>query len=168
MNASQWATYLTRGLGAPAASAGTVARVVLPQELYPLHYALEIAPDLANLVFAGTVAIAVLVKQKTNRVTLHSRDLVVEAASFDASNSAVQIAYNLSDHTVLLTFESDMLPGEGSLVIRYRGVLNGDMAGFYKSSYTDADGVKRTMANTQFESLDARRGAGSLRMRTPV
>ena len=31
------------------------------------------------------------------------------------------------------------------------------MAGFYSSSYTDADGKTQKMGSTQFESLDARR-----------
>lgn len=31
------------------------------------------------------------------------------------------------------------------------------MAGFYKSTYTDASGVKKIMGSTQFEALDARR-----------
>jgi hypothetical protein len=31
------------------------------------------------------------------------------------------------------------------------GILNGDMNGFYKSNYSDADGNKKVMASTQFE-----------------
>lgn len=31
------------------------------------------------------------------------------------------------------------------------------MAGFYRSQYTDSKGVKRFMATTQFEAIDARR-----------
>lgn len=158
MNAIQWANYLTYGQTAPAPKDIVAARVLLPQQLYPIHYALEMAPDLANLVFVSTVTITVQVKQQTNCVTLHARDLVIESASFNSSISATEISYNLKDRTVKLTFSESMQPGEGTLVIKYSGILNGDMAGFYKSGYTDADGVKRTMANTQFEALDARRG----------
>jgi hypothetical protein len=32
-----------------------------------------------------------------------------------------------------------------------KGILNGDMSGFYKSNYSDADGNKKVMASTQFE-----------------
>ena len=31
------------------------------------------------------------------------------------------------------------------------------MAGFYRSQYTDSKGVKRFLATTQFEAIDARR-----------
>jgi aminopeptidase N len=37
------------------------------------------------------------------------------------------------------------------------GFLNNQMAGFYRSSYTDIHGQKKIMASTQFEALDARR-----------
>ena len=46
---------------------------------------------------------------------------------------------------------------KGVLKMSYSGILNGDMAGFYKSNYSDADGNKKVMASTQFEALDARR-----------
>jgi hypothetical protein len=35
----------------------------------------------------------------------------------------------------------------------FSGILNGDMSGFYKSNYSDADGNKKVMASTQFEVL---------------
>jgi puromycin-sensitive aminopeptidase len=44
-----------------------------------------------------------------------------------------------------------------SLTIEYTGFLNNQMAGFYRSSYTDIHGESKVMASTQFESLDARR-----------
>jgi aminopeptidase N len=37
------------------------------------------------------------------------------------------------------------------------GFLNNQMAGFYRSSYTDIEGNSKIMVSTQFESLDARR-----------
>lgn len=37
------------------------------------------------------------------------------------------------------------------------GFLNNQMAGFYRSSYTDIHGESKIMASTQFEALDARR-----------
>jgi puromycin-sensitive aminopeptidase len=43
------------------------------------------------------------------------------------------------------------------LSIVYNGCLNNQMAGFYRSTYTDMSGAPQIMASTQFESLDARR-----------
>ena len=69
----------------------------------------------------------------------------------------MEISYNLDYTTLTLRFSEPLTLGSGRVHISYDGILNGDMAGFYKSSYTDADGKKQIMASTQFESLDARR-----------
>src|SRR5262249_54567572 len=49
-------------------------------------------------------------------------------------------------------------PGEARLRIRFTGVLNDRLHGFYRSTYRDASGAAHTIAATQFESTDARRG----------
>ena len=71
--------------------------------------------------------------------------------------SMSEITYNVKHNTVKITFDTNVQIGEGVLTIKYKGILNGDMAGFYKSTYADANGTKKIMASTQFEALDARR-----------
>ena len=68
-----------------------------------------------------------------------------------------QISYHLVDTTVSLHFADELPVGAGIVSMSFDGILNSDMAGFYKSGYVDADGNKKVMANTQFEALDARR-----------
>ena len=41
--------------------------------------------------------------------------------------------------------------------IAFTGILNDQLHGFYRSTFTDADGVTHTIATTQFENTDARR-----------
>lgn len=65
--------------------------------------------------------------------------------------------YDEKATTVTLAFASPLKVGMATIKMTFKGILNGDMAGFYKSSYTNADGEKLTMASTQFEALDARR-----------
>lgn len=138
-------------------ASASVSRVILPQSVYPLHYDLELTPDLNALTFICNERITVEVREPVNEVTLHAKEIVIETASFNANNGVIQINYNLKETTVTLVFETPFEVGEGQLTIKYSGILNGDMAGFYRSTYTDSDGNKKTMANTQFESLDARR-----------
>lgn len=139
----------------------TEGRVLLPSQLVPSHYVLEITPSLDELVFTCKEEIHVTVREVTKEVTLHAREITIESVSFEsASKSTIQaeeISYNLKAHTVKFIFGEDLVQGEGKLLISYKGILNGDMAGFYKSSYTDANGNKKIMASTQFEALDARR-----------
>eukprot|EP00602_Paraphysomonas_sp_CaronLab_P000533 CAMPEP_0185021724 /NCGR_PEP_ID=MMETSP1103-20130426/4412_1 /TAXON_ID=36769 /ORGANISM="Paraphysomonas bandaiensis, Strain Caron Lab Isolate" /LENGTH=825 /DNA_ID=CAMNT_0027553425 /DNA_START=132 /DNA_END=2609 /DNA_ORIENTATION=+ len=93
---------------------------------------------------------------------LHSKEITVKEASYVNKSTGkgpelCEISYHLVDTTLTLGFDDNIPLGEGTLCIKFDGILNGDMAGFYKSAYTDADGNKQIMASTQFEALDARR-----------
>lgn len=135
-----------------------VERVILPQKLYPEHYFLELTPDLKTLTFEGELRINVDVREPTDTVKLNSKELFIKEASFQNSDlKIVEISYNRVDTTVSLRFDKEFPLGKGSLVISYSGILNGDMAGFYKSNYKDANGNPQVMASTQFEAIDARR-----------
>ena len=137
-------------------------RVVLPTQLLPVHYSLEITPNFEELTFATEEVIDVTVREETDRFTLHAREITIHAVSFvSAGNSKEikmsEISYNFKSNTVSIVFESSVPVGEGKVNIKYSGILNGDMAGFYKSTYADANGNKKIMGSTQFEALDARR-----------
>lgn len=139
-------------------------RVVLPSAVTPVHYALILSPDLTALTFACDQSVQVLVSDAdTTFITMHAKEIAIQTAVFRSSDgtsaeiTAVEISYHLVDHTVTLKFDTALPLGEGTLRMAFTGILNSDMAGFYKSSYTDADGNKKVMASTQFEALDARR-----------
>ena len=53
--------------------------------------------------------------------------------------------------TLTLTFSDSLPVGNASLCIRYRGILNDKMKGFYRSKYTTPSGEERYCAVTQFE-----------------
>jgi aminopeptidase N len=137
-------------------------RVTLPIDVCPSHYSLELTPNLENLDFNCNEVIDVNVtKAGVTEVTLHSKEIFIETVSFKsksgASPNVVEINYNTQYHTVKFVFDEALSEGEGQILIKFRGILNGDMCGFYKSSYSDANGNKKIMASTQFEALDARR-----------
>ena len=69
-----------------------------------------------------------------------------------------KIRVNVKAKTVTFLFP-EPLPANADVdvTIRFTGTLNNQMAGFYRSKYTDIHGVTKFMASTQFESLDARR-----------
>lgn len=137
-------------------------RVVLPTDVVPQHYDLELTPNLERLDFHCSEEIHVDVLRSVQEITLHSREIFIESATFVTSGSGsnptvTNIDYNVKYHTVKFTFDKELPTGSGKLQIQFRGILNGDMAGFYKSTYADANGNKKIMASTQFEALDARR-----------
>ena len=138
------------------------SRVLLPSSVKPVHYSLDITPDLEKLEFAGTETVDVLVLEKTKIVQVHGKQIQILSARFVSSSvsvpqEAVEISYHSVDTTITFTFSEELGLGEGRLILAFAGILNGDMAGFYKSSYVNADGKRSIMASTQFEALDARR-----------
>ena len=148
-------------------------RVLLPSHVVPIRYDLSITPDLQAFTFVGTIHIVMNInkdsKDMTNEaasksITLHAKELAFNSASYRLANTsedvkAVEINVNLKATTVEFVFEKPFTSGGDSLTltIQYTGCLNNQMAGFYRSSYTDIHGNVQIMASTQFESLDARR-----------
>ena len=139
-------------------------RVTLPIDVTPTHYSLELTPNLETLEFYCNEVVEVLVaKEGVTEVTMHSKEIFIESVAFKSSTegaanpAVVEIGYNVKANTVKFTFDGQLPVGAGQINIRYRGILNGDMCGFYKSTYADANGNKKIMASTQFEALDARR-----------
>jgi len=138
-------------------------RVTLPIHVSPSHYSLELTPNLESLEFYCNEVIDVdVTKAGVSEVTLHSKEIFIETVSFKSVGTAsaptvVEINYNTQYNTVKFVFDGALPEGKGQIFIRFRGILNGDMCGFYKSSYADANGNKKIMASTQFEALDARR-----------
>ncbi len=135
-------------------------RVLLPRNLLPIHYDLVLTPDLAAFTFNTDLTINVDVNTSCNEVSLHSKELFIESCEFVSESQSLKMSglnYDFKLNTVTIKFPENMNVGKGSLKILYRGILNSDMAGFYRSSYTDANGNKKIMGSTQFEALDARR-----------
>src|SRR5207302_3156480 len=54
-------------------------------------------------------------------------------------------------------FADALEPGAWTLRIKFCGILNDKLHGFYRSQYTDTAGKSHTLATTQFEATDARR-----------
>ena len=138
-------------------------RVLLPQDVSPQVYHLDLDVFLETHSFDGNLAIDVTVnKPEVTSVTLHSKELSIEQASFVGADAgaeikAEEINFNLKLTTVAVVFGSALPVGGGQLRLKFRGCLNDQMAGFYRSKYTALNGEKRIMASTQFEALDARR-----------
>jgi aminopeptidase N len=123
---------------------------------------LELSPDLENFEFVGNEEITLQVDEPVNEITLHQNEVFIISAVYKNIESGALISvnetnYNNKLNTLKFIFDSKLPVGRGQLILKFRGILNNDMAGFYRSSYTDASGNKKFMASTQFESLDARR-----------
>lgn len=92
---------------------------------------------------------------------MHAKELSFWSATYTASSGKKQeassITVQIKETIVIFTFPEEILPGEGEIDIVFSGILNNQMAGFYRSGYEDIHGERKVMVSTQFESLDARR-----------
>eukprot|EP00927_Polykrikos_kofoidii_P021664 TRINITY_DN20438_c0_g2_i2.p1 TRINITY_DN20438_c0_g2~~TRINITY_DN20438_c0_g2_i2.p1 ORF type:complete len:890 (-),score=180.27 TRINITY_DN20438_c0_g2_i2:203-2872(-) len=140
----------------------TSYRVVLSSDVVPTCYDLTLEPDLERFTFTGFVKIKCDFNVATDEVTVHQKQLLISEAIFKPVDGgkaipASEITSKVKDMTATFSF-SEVLPvGKGILEIKFGGVLNDQMAGFYRSKYKDTKGIERHMACTQFEAIDARR-----------
>ena len=137
--------------------------VILPPYAEPRHYELSLTPDMRSFTFDGVVDIVVDILSATSSLVLHSKELTYyDSTTFTATDGSVTKATShTTDYgrtTVTFAFGADLAAGEGgTLHIEFKGILNNDMCGFYRSTYKTVAGEERFMLSTQFEALDARR-----------
>jgi len=118
-------------------------------------------PDLTAARFAGQETITLTVHQPISEIVLNAIELDITSAQIEgATGSARQATIRLDEATQRchLSFTEPLSPGIWKLAIAFRGTLNDKLRGFYRSTYKDEHGVAHSLAATQFEATDARRG----------
>ncbi len=136
------------------------ARYRLPYTVEPSRYALRLTPDLEAATFRGEVHIEVQVHEAVDEIVLHAAELTVDSARLVPGGGVGQpLTARLEEETerLVLAPESSLAPGPAVISIVFAGVLNDKLHGFYRSAFTDDDGVTHTIATTQFEATDTRR-----------
>ncbi len=143
--------------GAPLAESGSDFR--LPKTVTPRRYELRLIPDLTQFTFAGEERVAIVVNAPTSEIVLNALELDVDRVSVERDKTSINGKAELDPkkERAILRFERPLDPGEWTLNLAFRGILNDKLHGFYRSQYQDAAGKTHTVATTQFESTDARR-----------
>ncbi|MCC6989469.1 MAG: M1 family metallopeptidase [Acidobacteria bacterium] len=126
----------------------------LPGGVTPEHYTLWVAPDIAAATFRGTVDIRVRIDKPTTAITLHAAEIVFDAVTIEAGGKTVPatVAENTKDEMVTFTTPAPLAAGTATIHVKYRGILNDKLRGFYLSK-----GATRNYAVSQMEATDARR-----------
>ncbi|HKN20304.1 MAG TPA: M1 family metallopeptidase [Terracidiphilus sp.] len=120
----------------------------------PSHYSLQFTPDLKAATFAGEETIDVNINEATNAITLNANVLKLESVRIISHGGAQKGSVSLDPdkQQATLTFPNTIPAGDANLLIRFTGILNNELRGFYLSKT-----ARRSYAVTQFESTDARR-----------
>jgi aminopeptidase N len=126
----------------------------LPQDAVPEHYDLTFTPDLAQATFAGEETIQVKLLKPSAAITLNAAELQIqEATVLQAENlQTAQVTFHPESEQVTLALPARMPAGPASIHIKFTGILNDKLRGFYLTKTR-----LRNYAVTQFESTDARR-----------
>lgn len=132
---------------------------LLPGTTIPHHYDVKISTkiDEGEFDFYGNVAIHIEAIHQTNIIVLHHRNLTIDEIHVFDKDHRVEykvLESSLDDYDEHLEFlkitleDFILVPGDHYVIdIAYNGVLRGvrigksnDEAGFYRGSYTNADG----------------------------
>jgi aminopeptidase N/puromycin-sensitive aminopeptidase len=148
----------TRALSAVTISCTLFATAGYAQRLgtnvRPTHYSLWLSPDLKNATFSGIETIDIALAEPSSSITLNAVDLEFQSVTVTAGGKQLQATVSLDAEKEQATFRlPETIPaGKATLSIRYTGILNGTLRGFYLSKTN-----RRSYAVSQFESTDARR-----------
>ncbi|MGO8873419.1 MAG: M1 family metallopeptidase [Acidimicrobiales bacterium] len=136
----------------------------LPTSVRPEAYRLVLTPDLAGATFSGDVEIEVTIEEPTATITLNAAELEITFAELNDADpdrgyalSPTGIALDPEEERAVLSFAEPLAIGPATLHLAFSGILNDKLHGFYRSTFTDQQGVERVIATTQMESTDARR-----------
>ena len=132
----------------------------LPRSVVPPRYAIQIEPDLDASTFTGRETVEVTVHEASQEIVLNAADLQIRAVAIeDGSGKRLDGVAEMEEATerARLRFAERLLPGTWHLSLEFAEALSDKLRGFYRSTYTTADGSRGTLAVTQFEATDARR-----------
>ncbi|CEJ55612.1 Aminopeptidase 2 [Penicillium brasilianum] len=145
----------------PSGSTNVQGREVLPTNVKPLHYDLTLEPDFETFKYNGTVTIDLQVNEDTDFVSLNSNEIDIHNATVRSNGAVIEskpeIIVNKDTQVATVQFKQALSAGaDAQLTLTFTGILNDNMAGFYRSSYKK-DGKTEYIASTQMEPTDCRR-----------
>ena len=132
----------------------------LPRSVIPSRYDLRITPDFEEFTFAGTVRIEVEICRPVTEVVLNAIELDITAAGLTVGEGTLlggSVQYQAELERAVIRLDGTAPSGPGVLRLDFAGILNDQLHGFYRSTFTDVDGQPQVIATTQFEATDARR-----------
>ncbi|HVT76140.1 MAG TPA: M1 family metallopeptidase, partial [Acidimicrobiales bacterium] len=132
----------------------------LPRNVSPKRYDVTLRPDLKAFTFTGRSAVTVTAHAPIRSITLNAIELDISRARLeeaDGSSHDATVSYDEAEQQATFAFDREIAAGDYTLHTEFTGTLNDKLHGFYRSTFTDADGNDQVIATTQFEATDARR-----------
>ena len=124
----------------------------------PINYKLKFEPLFDNFTFNGMEIITINLPRATNSIILDAAELKIKKCHVEQGTKIITAKASLNEKNERLTVKlTKKIKGKAKLCVKFTGVLNDRLLGFYKSQYKDNKGKTKYLATTQFEAADARR-----------
>src|SRR5215467_10228061 len=128
----------------------------LPKTALPVHYAIELQPDLQALTLAGSEVVDLDVREPTAQLTLNAVNMTISEATIDGSAQRAEIALDAAAETATLSLAQPLAAGAHRLRLSFTAKINSFGRGLFFADYPTGQGSKR-MLSSQLEPADARR-----------
>jgi aminopeptidase N len=129
----------------------------LPKAVVPIHYSLDLQPDLDKLTIAGAEVVDIEVAEPTDRIVLNAVNMSVDAAAIEGDvGPTSQIVPDTAAETVTLIFPRAVAAGRHQLRVGFTAHINRFGRGLFVVDYPTGQGRAR-MISSHLEPADARR-----------
>ncbi|XP_049725307.1 endoplasmic reticulum aminopeptidase 2 isoform X2 [Elephas maximus indicus] len=137
----------------------------LPHLVIPLHYDLLVHPNLTSLDFTASEKIEILVREATQFIILHIKDIEIINATLHSEEDLRYrkpgtklnvLSYPAHQQIALLAPDELIADMRYYVAINFQAKLADGFKGFYKSTYRTLGGETRIIAVTDFEPTQAR------------
>jgi len=119
----------------------------LPKTVIPVHYAIELTPDLESLALPGVETIDIEVREPTARIILNAVDTTFESASIDDGAQRAEVTLDATAQTATLSFAQPITTGAHRLRIAFTARINKFGTGLFTVDYPTAGGTRRLISS---------------------
>ena len=128
----------------------------LSKTVIPVHYAIELTPDLESLALPGVEVIDIEVREPTARLTLNAINTTFSSATLDDDAQRADVTLDAAAETATLDFPQPLTAGAHRLRIGFTAKINRFGTGLFSVDYPTDQGMKRLLSS-KLEPADARR-----------
>src|SRR3989344_5460366 len=140
-------------------------RARLEPHFRPERYKIMLHPDLEKFTFNGEETIYFSLTKPDNKIILHAHELKIKLALLKNKAGEIRakkINFDARSETATIFFHKKIPKGGGELELKFEGVLNDKMRGFYRSQFEHEGRTTYILAFIagEFEHIDAKTKEG--------